>query len=305
MNNSDLIAHYLEWLTDAKGASRTTIYNYAAILARYEQWIDPHDLGSVTIEIMESFVKRPRRTGSPSASTMQKDAVCIRELHKYLHARGFIRRNVSTLLVSPTVRNTRPKPVPDDVWKDLWQADLPRYERIAYGLGFFGGLRRAEVCQLTPAQVDEFQLVGFVRKGGGDDTLPLADLCKILHDRLPHLGAETFYDNVVDLARERRADARLIDWEAAPSMWRVYQGDGQPQFDIFNKRMSHRCEILRLPHLTPHMLRHSFVTNLLRAGVPLHLVSRMANHTSPTVTARYIKASGTELREWMSVTRRD
>ena len=31
---------------------------------------------------------------------------------------------------------------------------------------------------------------------------------------------------------------------------------------------------------TPHQLRHSFVTNLLRAGVPIHLVSVLANHSA-------------------------
>lgn len=300
MNNSDLVESYLDWLRTAKGASQVTVYNYAAILARYLEWIAPHDLGSATIDMMESFVKRPRRNGSPSASTMQKDAVCVRELHKFLHARDLIRRDVSRLLVTPTVRNTRPKPVPDDVWKELWQADLPVMERVAYGLGFFGGLRRAEVCDLTPGHVDATMLVGFTRKGGGDDTLPLSDLCAILADAMPHLGADRFHDTVVDLARTRRTASRLIDWEAAPSAWRVYRNNtGQPSHDIFNKRMERRCKDLRIPHLTPHMLRHSFVTNLLRAGVPLHLVSRMANHTSPTVTARYIKASGSELREWM------
>lgn len=303
MNNADLVAVYLEWLADAKGASRTTVYNYAAILNRYLLWIDPHDLGSVTIEMMEKFVKRPRRSGAPSASTMQKDAVCIRELHKFLHARDLVRRDVSRLLITPTVRNTSPKPIPDATWKDLWQADLPINERIAYGLGFFGGLRRAEICTISPAHIADGKIVNFTRKGGVEDTLPLSDLCAILSDALPHLAADGFTELVTEHAYERRNEQRLIDWGAAKSMWNVYRGHDGPTYDIFNKRMEARARDLRLPHLTPHMLRHSFVTNLLRAGVPIHLVSRMACHTNTVVTARYTRASGSELREWMSHTR--
>jgi integrase len=35
---------------------------------------------------------------------------------------------------------------------------------------------------------------------------------------------------------------------------------------------------------TLHVLRHTFVTQLLRNGVPVHVVSAMAGHKNPTVT---------------------
>ena len=39
--------------------------------------------------------------------------------------------------------------------------------------------------------------------------------------------------------------------------------------------------------LTPHALRHSFVTNLLRADVPLHVVASLAGHPDVSTTMRY------------------
>jgi integrase/recombinase XerD len=39
--------------------------------------------------------------------------------------------------------------------------------------------------------------------------------------------------------------------------------------------------------LTPHALRHSFVTNLLRADVPLHVVASLAGHRDVSTTMRY------------------
>jgi site-specific recombinase XerD len=59
------------------------------------------------------------------------------------------------------------------------------------------------------------------------------------------------------------------------------------------------CARAHVGPYTPHQLRHSFVTNLLRSGVPIHLVSRMANHSSTAITMRYVKAGASELREWM------
>ena len=40
-----------------------------------------------------------------------------------------------------------------------------------------------------------------------------------------------------------------------------------------------------LPRLTVHALRHSYVTMLLRAGQPLHVVAKRAGHSSPNVTS--------------------
>ncbi len=41
---------------------------------------------------------------------------------------------------------------------------------------------------------------------------------------------------------------------------------------------------LGLPRLTLHELRHSHATILLRAGVPVHIVSKRLGHKDPSVT---------------------
>ena len=48
-----------------------------------------------------------------------------------------------------------------------------------------------------------------------------------------------------------------------------------------------------LPDLTPHALKHAFVTNTLDAGVNLATVSRTAGHSSVGITASvYSHATG-------------
>ena len=39
--------------------------------------------------------------------------------------------------------------------------------------------------------------------------------------------------------------------------------------------------------ITPHVLRHSFVSNMLDAGVPLRTVQIAARHADPSTTAAY------------------
>jgi site-specific recombinase XerD len=47
---------------------------------------------------------------------------------------------------------------------------------------------------------------------------------------------------------------------------------------------------IRMPRMHPHMLRHTFVTTMLDAGVPLRDVQIAARHADPRTTMRYDRA---------------
>jgi integrase/recombinase XerD len=47
---------------------------------------------------------------------------------------------------------------------------------------------------------------------------------------------------------------------------------------------------MRMPHLHPHLLRHTFVTTMLDTGVDLRDVQIAARHADPRTTMRYDRA---------------
>ena len=47
---------------------------------------------------------------------------------------------------------------------------------------------------------------------------------------------------------------------------------------------------IRMPRMHPHMLRHTFVTTMLDAGVDLRDVQIAARHADPRTTMRYDRA---------------
>jgi integrase/recombinase XerD len=51
------------------------------------------------------------------------------------------------------------------------------------------------------------------------------------------------------------------------------------------RRLANRAGIAKA--VSPHVLRHSFVTNALDAGVPLRDVQHAARHSDPRTTSRY------------------
>lgn len=319
--NPPMVSEFLTWQRESRGRTSSTVYNYGSVLAAWLDWLGDTPLGHADVGDMEAWVKRPRdgrAMGNMAApATRAKYVAILRSLYKYLHARGYVTENPALLLHTPTVHNRQPKAIADPVWMSLWPSDmLDVYERVALGLGFFVGLRRREICELRVGHVrlDEMVLWKFPRKGGGDDITPMGDILAVFESRLPNLGHELFLEPLEKLVSERSSTsggdnaqlgAYLLPWgEFVPAPARERRihaldtGMTDPQH---LNRVVQRC-IQRTgctTRFTPHSLRHSFVTNLLRAGVPLHLVQRMANHTSPAVTMRYVKASGAELREWL------
>ena len=49
---------------------------------------------------------------------------------------------------------------------------------------------------------------------------------------------------------------------------------------------------LRLPHVSPHSARYSFISTLQAQGVEVGLVAKLAGHANPTVTLGHHNQAG-------------
>jgi integrase/recombinase XerD len=284
-----------------------TVYQYAAKLQGFLEWIEPTPLDAVTIDRIEAWLNRPRQGRAMGAlgapATISKDVSLLRGLYRFAIARDLITRDPTSLLHAPTPKNANPRPIPDGAWVKLWSANLSDEARVVLGLGYFCGLRRHEIAELSAAHVDvpAQRLAGFKRKGGGDDVLDYGELVGVVHDALPALlpgGPETFLRAVKRLARDANGGL-ILRWNMTAPRTRV-KHERPPDVNdpqLIYKRMRRWLREAGVEdNLTPHQLRHSFVTNLLRCGVPIHLVSVLANHSSIAVTMRYAKVGGQDLR---------
>lgn len=273
----DHSTEYLQWLRTVRRASHGTVQTYGRTLYALRAY------GSdSTLEGLEGFVTRQRRGKEPAPATMAREVTCLRSYYSWMHKRGLIPADPTSDLVAPAVHNIQPKPIDDATWLDVWQRPLTDRERLALGLPFFAGLRRAEVAALLPTHVQLGPLVihGFTRKGGGDDVLHLGDVLEVFHQRLPHLRADLFEASLRSGVPRAHPDMPLIRGQ----LNNIYRSMGV--------------------EFSPHCGRHSFVTNLLRAGLPLHIVTRLANHASPSTTMRYCRVAGTDVAEWLVTSER-
>ena len=307
--NRVIVTEYLAWQTTMRKRSASTVYMYRSTLAAFLYEHGHKDWSRISVEVLETWLLRPRQGRahgkSGSAATILKDASILRSMFRFATERGFLDRNPAALLAPPTPRNVQPKALPDEVWHGLWDAAETPDERLLLGLGFYVGLRRAEMVQLRGHQfdLDRERIVAFRRKGGGEDSTHYGTMCRVFDRKLPHLWFEQFRGVLHDAVLIRQGDWLLTVADGNPVSAHtartrgLLEGQADPMW--INRMISQVSERAGVGHVTPHQLRHSCATNMLRAGVPIALVSRLLNHSSIQTTMRYVKAGGDELAAWL------
>ena len=129
------------------------------------------------------------------------------------------------------------------------------------------GLRVAELCQLQVTDIDSARLVVRVRQGKGH------------HDRYVMLSPK-----LLPLLRQY--------WQQyKPRPW-LLPGISRPR-PLVTRTVSTICrdagQAAPLPKaIYPHVLRHSFATHLLEAGVDLRRIHLLLGHRSLHTTSRYL-----------------
>src|SRR6266704_3198124 len=146
----------------------------------------------------------------------------------------------------------------------------PPTEHALISLLALNGLR---VSEATGADIEHLGLerghrtLTITRKGGKIVTIPLA----------PRTA------RAIDLAVCERCDGPIFLTEDGRRLDR--HGAGR-----IVRRVAHRAGITKA--VSPHTLRHAFITAALDAGVPLRDVQEAASHADPRTTMRYDRARG-------------
>ena len=155
-----------------------------------------------------------------------------------------------------------------------WDAPFERRRAVAVlATAMYAGLRKKELLQLlyTDVDLDEGTIAIRGGKGRGDGK-----------DRLLFVAPEL--REVLDAYLRARSLARVT----APGFWASPRG-GAFMSEAALMRIVKRVRRASGLPLGLHRLRHSFVTLLLKAGVPIHVVQNLAGHASIRTTEVYFR----------------
>jgi integrase len=243
------------------------------------------DWSAVTLFDCERFVRKPLEGGAaPSQSTRRKRAYALKGFFDFLADHDVVEVSCALKLRGPGVQIGKPKPIPDDVWLAIWDQDMGMDDRVLLGLGYYLGLRRHEMIAIAPSHFNLLtrRVKDFPRKGGKTNEVVYGGNLDIIARRLPWLAVrlDEFEADLATLVRSRATTGRLLALTEHIAV-------DNPSDSSINRRITALSARTRL-HVTPHQMRHSFGTNLLRAGVPAIVVADQMAHANLETTRGYL-----------------
>lgn len=255
-----------DFLARYSGRTRTT---YAEQLLRWFQWCADHELPVLEARRVhvEIYVREIEEAGIARATVALRLAAMA----------GFYRFAVIDEVIerSPLDHVRRPMLRRMSRTTYLRREELRRFLEVASARGHdasllahllsLNGLRLSEVCRLSVEDVGEqdgFVVLEVLRKGGWKAVVPVS-------------------------ARTATALALAVGGRTSGPLLRNAVGERlQPHAArTMVRSLGEAADIDR--RVTPHSLRHTFVTLSLDAGVPLRDVQNSAGHQDPRMTSYY------------------
>ena len=292
------VVEFLEYLQVERGSSPLTIRNYKHYLNRFVLWMDSQNIRENLVDINQDLVRSFRVYLSNLPG--ENGSVMTRRTQSYhvIALRSFLKR---------LVRNDYAVMAPDKI-------DLPKIEerQVNFLTGdqvdrllnapsqdsiqgkrdkailevlFSTGLRVSELTKLDRDKVNlDTKEFGIVGKGGRARVVFLSQrscdwLIKYLNERNDHFKP-------LFIHHKGKMDASTPD-----DKMRLTPRSVQRMIKKYSHKMKMPMEV------TPHVMRHSFATDLLNAGADIRSVQEMLGHKNISTTQIYTHVTNKQLKD--------
>ena len=287
------VTTFLEYLEVERGYSEHTIAAYRNDMGQFLSYLEglepaqrPRGWGNVTHDHIVGYVLDMRER-EYSTNTIARKVASVKSFFSYLRLQGDIRTDPAAELDSPKVEKHLPSAIsPEDVDRLL---SLPKggtpsgvRDKALIELIYATGLRVSEVVSLDVADVDLSDgTVRCVGKGNKERVLPI-------------------YERALSVVDEYTTKARLALMRSnndEPALFLNRRGDRLTRQGLWLIIKRYVEEAGIQGNVTPHTLRHSFATHMLRGGAGLREVQEMLGHANISTTQIYTQVSRDHLRE--------
>ena len=296
MKLNKLIQQFLEHLEIERGRSARTVNNYDFYLRRYSDWANepnPAQINKDSIRQYRLWLNRMTDShGEPlKKNTQNYHLIALRSFLKYLAKQDI--RSLAPEKIE--LAKTQQRQVEFLEGADLdnllsapmsvEQREIIQFrDRAILELFFSTGLRVSELVSLYKDIInldkDEFTIRG---KGGKLRVIFLSNQAK--HWIKKYLGKRVDMEPPLFLRHDRAAkiEKQVMNGLTPRSIQRII------------KKYAKVAGITK--NISPHTLRHSFATDLLRSGADIRSVQAMLGHASITTTQVYTHVTDKALRE--------
>ncbi len=279
---NDPLDEFLSFLSAEKGASNNTVAAYRNDLRQLATYMKPKEDGKswqkVDRMIIQDFILDLKKR-KYAETTVARKVAAIRSFFSFLESEGVISGNPTEGLASPRVGKMLPKAISpnevDELLEQPCKRSTPeaRRDRAMLELLYATGMRVTELVSLDLANLNldpENAYVKCCGKGAKERVIPI-------HEQAAEAVQQYLEEARPALVRNKNEKALFVNRRGErltrQGFWLILKGYA-------------RAANLR-EDVTPHTLRHSFATHMLRGGMPLRHVQEMLGHANISTTQVY------------------
>ena len=288
------INDFLEFLSVEKSASGNTIAAYRNDLGQLEEFLAAKKNGSGIKwqiigqdEVLEYILHL--KSNAYAEATVARKVAAVKSFFGFLQAEGHLKTNPTEQLASPKVGKLLPKPLNvqelDELLEQPSRLSTPeaKRDRAMLELMYATGLRVTELVSLDLHDVQlegEKPYVRLIGKGNRERQIPLLDQpVQEVRDYIQSARTRLLGERDETALFVNRRGERLT----RQGFWLILRGYAN---DAGIKG-----------RVTPHTLRHSFATHMLRGGMDIHKVQELLGHANISTTQVYTQVSREHIRE--------
>lgn len=272
------IAPFLSHLENVKRYSPHTLHAYKEDLGQFLDYCatikEVKDFPDITSKIIREWIVILMSKGHKATTTRRKLSV-LRTFFKYLMREGRLSEDPTETILLPKTGRRLPVFVPDYQMDELLDSDefqggfRELRDRLVLLTAYYTGMRRSELVGLKVRDIDfAGKSLVITGKGNKQRLLPLAN--ELLEDMQCYLEE-----------REKRVQQE--------HGYFFITDKGTPVYDKFIYRLVVRYlgKVTTLSKRSPHVLRHTFATQLLNNGACIEAIRALLGHTDLSATQIY------------------
>ena len=280
---------FLHYMTVERGASENTLSAYRNDLAQLVEFAETRagagDWPDVTERTMADYALHLRALGY-SETTRARKTASAKSLFGFLLMDGVIQGNPTANLSTPRMGRSLPSPLTEEEAGRLLSApselETPeaRRDEAMLELLYATGMRVSELISLNLEDVDlDGGSARCLGKGGKERVIPI------------HAGAVAALEFYIEEARPV-----FVKPTSSTALFMSRRGSRLTRQGFWVILKGHAKRAGLDGRITPHTLRHSFATHLLRGGAPLRHVQELLGHASITTTQIYTHLTSEHVR---------
>lgn len=283
------IKDYQFYLKIERGLSKNTIESYSRDLDKLTNFIDAKNstISPIAIdeETIQAFVYEVAKKVNPRSQARIISG--LRSFFDYLVFEDYRKTNPTDLLETPKIGRKLPDTLSENEINELILAidlsqPLGERNRTILEVMYSCGLRVSELISLKIS--DLFFEEGFIRvlgKGNKERFVPI------------HQQAQKYISTYIHQIRSQLDPKK----EHIDTLFLNRRGKALTRQMIFTILKNLALEIGLKKKISPHTLRHSFATHLLKNGADLRAIQQMLGHESITTTEVYVHLDKSFLKE--------